>query len=1249
MAIKFDPLKLYIYNNFELVKPGQLQSLNKLYLPLTDRANDFIQFLFQQGLSKNDLASFQKAFTGDGGFEAIQDPNFLDLLRRVLGLGFVKIQAPLPSGITTVPLLMQSRLSLFETSVDEGQVVVTLNNDILQKEKNFQLDENGEFPEKGRTALANLYKIFDLVKQQHEVKNLFEDRNFRIDDVENFGISVNTITNNLSKLDISGGDKFFTGGLLNPDKQETSLKYAYAFEKYQVNGTFELLVKDVKLAGANSDSFIDTADNESQFTNIDKLKNIIYDGEKSNDIEAEVSKDGGTGNIGVEKIYNIVNVTIPALQEKNRNVLDYVELDKSQVNDPNKYGTFFKPTQFGEIGSFEQLKRFVTEVAFFNSALFRSQKTPILIPGENYETLTLGLNMSALDPFLNKNSATKKQLQTLKSQLSTEFRNSVEANTLGTSEDSSLIFDPDIGPDFISKYYSNLSTLAVKNYFDLIAGYFNKRQEAVEESVLKLGLNLPTNYNMSEMFQLLYKGDSRFEGKPLGQLFELDQIAKNLFRNARLSGIKVVKSSIPHDPFDTSTSYIDSIIQTYFIDVQQASEEKEITLFDSQIIYGRDYYYTAFGVYEIDGKYYSYAPGILKFKEVEIPGSVKEIIVEGENYDFPQELKQYVNPCCRFLDIEKGDQLYAAQGKTPSGEEAGGSFGDISAELFWDNLNSKYDNVPTLKQFSDELDPIMANAAVIRGVPKRNVLGLTNFSVLPNTKSILGLLTADKIFEIPYLTFYLYRLYTQIKIGDIKSTLDFRRDPFLGQGYEAPNLSGQQTLSPYKSLQSVGISKQLQSDFEKDIEKQSGVQTSLFDVLSKRREEALCLLCRRVGNTEKPKNFPTPAKLIEYILRDLDILNDDQTFLGDLIDCRRYGYAKAGGLDPVVYDGLVEVATRDTKDLTLDKQKVINIPGEGGSGFVPLADSKNSNKCQLTKVVLNTEKLFESYSFGVTEVDSKFVVDVPLNDVKASTIGRVPMPPDITFIPLADVNNKMLIRFQERVQSEDYEQPIDDALNTYNGPVVMSKLKEQSESNEFVLARSQGDLESVLVLRSDSKPSSLYELIVGESTQVTEISWKSQEILDSLTPNKDYWYTFVAKDITGLYSAASEVFRVKVVDDSGYTYADIEPFEFEVVEQKTVSKTFKKLIKIKPSFDETIPQNAEQIGTTKLFSTIKIGNEKGVTNAPPKFKIRVRSKKTKRAFDINLKFTQEVQQIESAKLKKVIEETAELIDTKVEE
>ena len=75
--------------------------------------------------------------------------------------------------------------------------------------------------------------------------------------------------------------------------------------------------------------------------------------------------------------------------------------------------------------------------------------------------------------------------------------------------------------------------------------------------------------------------------------------------------------------------------------------------------------------------------------------------------------------------------------------------------------------------------------------------------------------------------------------------------------------------------------------------------------------------------------------------------------------------------------------------------------------------------------------------------------------------------------------------------------------------------------------------------------------------------------------------------------------------------------------------------------------NTEQVGTFKLFSTIKKGNSKGATDAPPKFKIRIRSRKTKRAFDINLKYTQEIQQLSSMKLLKVIKERAELIDESV--
>jgi hypothetical protein len=185
------------------------------------------------------------------------------------------------------------------------------------------------------------------------------------------------------------------------------------------------------------------------------------------------------------------------------------------------------------------------------------------------------------------------------------------------------------------------------------------------------------------------------------------------------------------------------------------------------------------------------------------------------------------------------------------------------------------------------------------------------------------------------------------------------------------------------------------------------------------------------------------------------------------------------------------------------------------------------------------------------------------------------------------------------------------------------------------------------MFRSDVEPNSLSDLILNENSKNVSIDWNVAEILDPVLPNKDYWYVFATRDFTGLYSAASGVFRLKLVNDSGYTYADLEPFEFAIEKEDTTIKTFKKLIKIKPSFDETLANNAEQVGTLKLFSTIKKGASKGATDAPPKFKIRVRSKKTKRAFDINLKYTQEIQQILSKKLLKVIQENAELIDEKI--
>ena len=136
------------------------------------------------------------------------------------------------------------------------------------------------------------------------------------------------------------------------------------------------------------------------------------------------------------------------------------------------------------------------------------------------------------------------------------------------------------------------------------------------------------------------------------------------------------------------------------------------------------------------------------------------------------------------------------------------------------------------------------------------------------------------------------------------------------------------------------------------------------------------------------------------------------------------------------------------------------------------------------------------------------------------------------------------------------------------------------------------------------------------------------------------------------------VFEVEIVNDSGFVYTKITNYEFPEKEKGITNKTFKKILKIKPSFEELQPTGQpallnfiETIGTqdkwpdkVSIYSNKTADNETGTK--PPKFKIRVRSKKTNRVFDINLKYTQETRLVTSIEGEQQVKEFSELIDQK---
>ena len=154
-------------------------------------------------------------------------------------------------------------------------------------------------------------KFLDLIKQTDESGiKIHRDYNFRPEGLtgkNKISFSVRTVAKKIQKTDISSNDDFFTGGELNPEKDETTLKFAYAFKTTKVAGELELISKQTKLA-TNYKKWQVEADNEGKLSKpISKLQNLIYLTDQTDSIEKNIEAEGGEGDIGIDKTYNESN------------------------------------------------------------------------------------------------------------------------------------------------------------------------------------------------------------------------------------------------------------------------------------------------------------------------------------------------------------------------------------------------------------------------------------------------------------------------------------------------------------------------------------------------------------------------------------------------------------------------------------------------------------------------------------------------------------------------------------------------------------------------------------------------------------------------------------------------------------------------------------------------------------------------------------------------------------------------------
>lgn len=271
--------------------------------------------------------------------------------------------------------------------------------------------------------------------------------------------------------------------------------------------------------------------------------------------------------------------------------------------------------------------------------------------------------------------------------------------------------------------------------------------------------------------------------------------------------------------------------------------------------------------------------------------------------------------------------------------------------------------------------------------------------------------------------------------------------------------------------------------------------------------------------------------------------------------------------------------------------------------------------------------------------------NAPLVNIKTDKLNfsRIedfpPLPPQVKILPYKNINNKLLFLFNNSSGEE---------VNLYK------EILDSDKASHDLVKISQNSIAPV-TFKSDDIPA-FYEIHRIEkepgtykyfSPKVTNsaISYtldaKSQtSFVDSIMPNKDYYYTFRTIDIHGKFSNPTIVYKVNIIDGATVApYLKIDTIELGVdtamkARQTKLSstKTFKKYLLFglkdlvyKVDYPEIEEVGGDELATGNYLTTpVNVYSTSDSNSAEAtlakKYKIRITSKQTGRKIDINVTF-----------------------------
>ncbi len=265
---------------------------------------------------------------------------------------------------------------------------------------------------------------------------------------------------------------------------------------------------------------------------------------------------------------------------------------------------------------------------------------------------------------------------------------------------------------------------------------------------------------------------------------------------------------------------------------------------------------------------------------------------------------------------------------------------------------------------------------------------------------------------------------------------------------------------------------------------------------------------------------------------------------------------------------------------------------------------------------VNQETNDSSIEFDVINIPILKVVETPYIEKIQLVRDSPPITPEVQLVYFKDIANKIKFMFNSQT-GRVVRKPI---IINESDVEVFNKAFILQESTDTLTFESEDAPSLFEIYRLETKPDSYRDFSNGiKLNAAPKFKGYFSDFVDTIEPNRKYYYTFRVIDVHNNISNPTEIFELEMINNDGKIYPVINVVDIASQVEQNTTKKMKRFMHIKPSqIQKALSVQAEDY-TSAINAEVSLGSASDSVWGK-RFKIRVRSKITNKYVDFNVGF-----------------------------